>query len=537
MSHTYKVKYALENDTIRTIKLDKNYRVFDFIDDIRERFDYVDLNSVYLRKMKLDNDELLENFLNDVNTDVLIVSDDPELYFDHNLIFIGDHGVGKTTIIKKNLPNIPINNQNFTDLPHNYTKRLTINNQQNLLHIWDIKGTEQKINYSFFNDVTICVIVYDITSRSSFSNVDMWLKFIKEKNENVTVFLVGNKNDKENERVISTKEGFEYAKMHNIRFLETNMNKCDNFLNEIFTIDENSEKDKTFLLSSSGLKNIIFDTRKGELISSSEIQKNSNKKLEENEFRFIIGKYEVITNRFLADFISPRVSHLHHSDITVNSIDLNEFIQDEINSNEVFDFELIEIFKKIMIGTQIDINFEIAQKLYYLANLLGNEEISNKMKELFDLNLEQKNADDCLSYLKIRSNLINQKDIVDLVSSKFYLFDHSKLLKLPKSTLFLILSNENLTLNSEDSLFEFIKKIFSPSENENFYHEDDEYINEAMFYELIDFTALSNDKIYEFIESFDTNNITRNLWQKFTKCFDTIRNENLNTKSTKRYLK
>ena len=266
-------------------------------------------------------------------------------------------------------------------------------------------------------------------------------------------------------------------------------------------------------------------------------QNNSIEKLEDDEFRFIIGKYEVITNRFLADFISPRVSHLHHSDITINSIDLNEFIQDEINSNEVFNFELIEIFKKIMIGTQIEINFEIGQKLYYLANLLGNEEISNKMKELFNLNLDKLRVDDCLNYLKLRSNLIDQKEIIDLISSKFYLIDHSKLLQLPKSALYLILSNENLTLNSEDSLFEFIQKIFSPSENENFYHEDGEYINETMFYELIDFTALSDDKIYEFIDSFDINDITRNLWQKFTKCFNTIRNKSFKPNPTKRYFK
>ena len=60
---------------------------------------------------------------------------------------------------------------------------------------------------------------------------------------------------------------------------------------------------KSFILSASGLKNVIFRS----------IQK-------EEQFVFVIGDKEIEMNRHLAEFISPRVSHIHQTDPTINRI-------------------------------------------------------------------------------------------------------------------------------------------------------------------------------------------------------------------------
>ena len=60
---------------------------------------------------------------------------------------------------------------------------------------------------------------------------------------------------------------------------------------------------KTFILSCEGLQNVIF--------------MNFN---DEDTFHFIIGENDIEMNRFFADFISPRVSNLHQSDPTIQSI-------------------------------------------------------------------------------------------------------------------------------------------------------------------------------------------------------------------------
>lgn len=69
----------------------------------------------------------------------------------------------------------------------------------------------------------------------------------------------------------------------------------------------------TFILSSAGLRNIILSS------NSENIYINSLNE-EFNQFKFIIGQKEIKMNKIFAEFLSPIVSHIHHSDPTINSI-------------------------------------------------------------------------------------------------------------------------------------------------------------------------------------------------------------------------
>ena len=69
------------------------------------------------------------------------------------------------------------------------------------------------------------------------------------------------------------------------------------------------------------------------------------------------------TNRFLVDFISPRVSHFNHSDITINSIILNDFILVfELNSFEFLNLKLCHFlnFKKMFFNPIRNVSFSIS---------------------------------------------------------------------------------------------------------------------------------------------------------------------------------
>ena len=124
---------------------------------------------------------------------------------------------------------------------------------------------------------------------------------------------------------------------------------------------------KTFLISASGLKNIIFA-------------------FDENEdFRFVIGSEEIKILRILADFISPLVSHIHHSDPTIDSISLNRFIRDERQEDikKIFTAELVENIKKISGGYKIEIEDDMINKLQLFSILIGNEEMYNEINKLY----------------------------------------------------------------------------------------------------------------------------------------------------------
>lgn len=96
---------------------------------------------------------------------------------------------------------------------------------------------------------------------------------------------------------------------------------------------------KSFILSASGLKNIV-------LSSNTEFNSSSNSS-EGDIFKFIFEDQEVKLNRIYAEFISPIVSHIHHSDPTIDSIVI-ERLHDGMLSSEA-----IESFKQISVGNSI----------------------------------------------------------------------------------------------------------------------------------------------------------------------------------------
>ncbi|KAG1254224.1 hypothetical protein G6F68_010953 [Rhizopus microsporus] len=77
--------------------------------------------------------------------------------------------------------------------------------------------------YSYCRDAKGVFIVYDITSRSSFENVQSWLKDIRYHTDpNVVIMLVGNKADlSESSREVETEEGRSLAEEEGLLFIET----------------------------------------------------------------------------------------------------------------------------------------------------------------------------------------------------------------------------------------------------------------------------------------------------------------------------
>ena len=60
--------------------------------------------------------------------------------------------------------------------------------------------------------MTLAILVFDISKRDSFSNIEKWLKEIKEHCESKTsLILVGNKSDRSASRVVSLEESKAFA--------------------------------------------------------------------------------------------------------------------------------------------------------------------------------------------------------------------------------------------------------------------------------------------------------------------------------------
>jgi small GTP-binding protein len=64
--------------------------------------------------------------------------------------------------------------------------------------LWDTAGQERfrTITYNFYKNANAVILVYDVTTRSTFENLKIWLSAIKEHAaENIIMGLVANKVD------------------------------------------------------------------------------------------------------------------------------------------------------------------------------------------------------------------------------------------------------------------------------------------------------------------------------------------------------
>jgi len=154
----------------------------------------------------------------------------------HKIIFIGDAGVGKTTIISRIMDNPFIEEYEPSIGVDFMSKTLKYNGQNVKLQIWDTAGQEKYKGLipSYVRNSSIVFVVYDISGKTSFDNIPKWINFIKSI-ENTTIVLCGNKIDLEN-REVKKEEGEELAKKEGISFFEVSAKTNDNIKNMFYNV-------------------------------------------------------------------------------------------------------------------------------------------------------------------------------------------------------------------------------------------------------------------------------------------------------------
>lgn len=136
-------------------------------------------------------------------------------------LIIGNSCVGKSNILLRFSENVfhesflPTIGVDFK------IKNVDVNDKLVKLHIWDTAGQERfkTITATYYKGAHGIILVYDITDRQSFQDIENWLEEIqKHASPNVAKLLVGNKCDLENERAVSVQEGREYAESLGMNF-------------------------------------------------------------------------------------------------------------------------------------------------------------------------------------------------------------------------------------------------------------------------------------------------------------------------------
>ena len=155
------------------------------------------------------------------------------------IMLLGDSIVGKTSLLRKYIENEFSSNFINTVGFDIQIKFLNINNKKIKLQISDTAGQERyrTISKSFYNASEGFIIVYDITKRESFVNVNNWVEQIKEIAPNYSKSIIfGNKCDLTEMREIEIDEGKELANKFNFKFFETSAKDGTNINEGIETL-------------------------------------------------------------------------------------------------------------------------------------------------------------------------------------------------------------------------------------------------------------------------------------------------------------
>ncbi|CAD8138977.1 unnamed protein product [Paramecium octaurelia] len=138
-------------------------------------------------------------------------------------IIIGDTGVGKSSILLQLIEN-EIREQHDATIGVEFgAKIIKVNGMNIKLQIWDTAGQEnfRSIIRSYYRSAIGALLVYDITNKNSFHNLQRWMEEIKNNgNANMVIVLCGNKIDLESERAVTYEEGWQYAQSQSLIFLE-----------------------------------------------------------------------------------------------------------------------------------------------------------------------------------------------------------------------------------------------------------------------------------------------------------------------------
>ena len=213
------------------------------------------------------------------------MEDDDQYDFIFKIVLIGDSGVGKTNILSRYLTD-KFSSTTQPTVGVEFGSKIVKKGEKLIkLQIWDTAGQERykSITSAYYKGAKGAFVVYDISRKSTFDNVDKWINELKNNgSEDVFIMLVGNKSDLNDKREIIEEEVKKKAELYNVAFCETSALEGKNieyaFENLINEITKKVEKER----EKNG-KNVIKNKDEGKIITLETGNDNKNKGSQDNE--------------------------------------------------------------------------------------------------------------------------------------------------------------------------------------------------------------------------------------------------------------
>ncbi len=154
------------------------------------------------------------------------VEDKEVIKYKFKIVVCGDPGVGKTSTILRFTDNafirtyIPTLGVNISE------KNVKIDGNLVGLILWDIAGQSkfETMRKHFYKGTEAVILIFDLTNRKSFESIPKWYEDIKKyviTDNKIVGFILGNKEDLEDSRIIAKKDANKIAKELGLDYIET----------------------------------------------------------------------------------------------------------------------------------------------------------------------------------------------------------------------------------------------------------------------------------------------------------------------------
>jgi small GTP-binding protein len=141
---------------------------------------------------------------------------------DIKVAIAGPSDAGKTSLFNLVVENEQISTHRRTVGPNVTSQKIEVRNKVVKMKIIDTAGQSRfhKVTQTFFRGIEGAIIVFDLTSKGSFEEVESWISDVRRVGgREVSIIIVGNKKDKE--RVVLLKEAAKFCEERGLIYIET----------------------------------------------------------------------------------------------------------------------------------------------------------------------------------------------------------------------------------------------------------------------------------------------------------------------------
>ena len=143
----------------------------------------------------------------------------------YKLILGGDGGVGKTSMVHRFVEDAFQTDYKSTIGTSIMKKECDFEGLSSKVRfvIWDLAGQSQfkRVRQTYVENAEAGIVVFDVTRKETFDNLETWNKEIKEASPTISLILVGNKIDLVDDRQVTTEEGQALAQKLGLTYVET----------------------------------------------------------------------------------------------------------------------------------------------------------------------------------------------------------------------------------------------------------------------------------------------------------------------------